>query len=232
MVTPMAIETEFRAIVAGRELAANLDGLRATGASFSYHAMDVRDDVALTALIRSLYEKHGRIDGVVHAAGLIGDTLLVGKSAEGFERVFDTKARPALTLLRELHPESLRFLAFFSSVSARHGNIGQTDYAAANELLNKLADRLDREWVGRVVSIGWGPWDEVGMARPDRMSADYLASIGFAHMPVAEGCEMFLNEIAFGHKGESEVLVFAPEGKGPSENSTAEAQFYLRGGKR
>lgn len=117
-------------------------------------------------------------------------------------------------------------------MSARFGNVGQTDYAAANEALNKLAGHLDREWVGRVVSVGWGPWDEVGMARPEKMSADYLAAVGFSHMPVAEGCEMFLDEIAYGHKGESEVLIFAPLGDGPSEDSYSEARFYLRAGKR
>ncbi|MFO0843633.1 MAG: SDR family NAD(P)-dependent oxidoreductase [Gemmataceae bacterium] len=231
-VTPAAVEGEYRAILAARELQASLDQLAALGSPFSYHPLDVRDDAAFTAFLRSLYEQYGRIDGVVHAAGLLGDSLLLGKTAEGYDRIFDTKVKPALTLIRELHAESLKFLVFFSSVSARFGNIGQTDYAAGNEMLNKLAGKLDHDWAGRVVSVGWGPWDEVGMARPEKMSAEYLAAVGFAHMPVAEGCEMFLDEIAYGHKGESEVLIFSPLGDGPSENSYSEAQFYLRAGKR
>src|SRR5207244_2794245 len=125
-----------------------------------------------------VYAEHGRIDGVIHAAGLLGDSLLVGKTAESFDRTFDTKLKPALVLARTLRPESLRFLAFFSSVAARFGNVGQTDYAAANEALNKLACRLDREWPARIFAVGWGPWDEVGMARPERMSPEYLAAIG------------------------------------------------------
>jgi NAD(P)-dependent dehydrogenase (short-subunit alcohol dehydrogenase family) len=232
IVTPAVVENEYRSLLAARELRGNLDRLTALGASFTYHALDVRDDDAFTALLRSLYSQYGKLDGVIHAAGLLGDSLLVGKSPEHFDRTFDTKVKPALVLMRELQPETLKFLAFFSSVSARWGNVGQTDYAAANEVLNKLASKLDREWPARVVSIAWGPWDEVGMARPEKMSAEYLSAVGFAHMPVEEGCEQFLQEIAYGHKGESEVLVFRPEGEGPSESSYSETQFYMRAGKR
>ncbi len=232
VVMPAVVESEFKATLAARELRTSLDQLTALGVPLEYHSLDVRQDDAFSALLRSLYQKYGRLDGVVHAAGLLGDSLLLGKTADGFDRIFDTKVKPALTLVRELHAESLKFLVFFSSVSARFGNIGQTDYAAGNEFLNKLAGRLDRQWVGRVVSIGWGPWDEVGMARPEKMSPEYLAAVGFAHMPVAEGCEMFLNEIAYGCKGDPEVLIFTPQGDGPSEDSYSEAQFYLRAGKR
>jgi NAD(P)-dependent dehydrogenase (short-subunit alcohol dehydrogenase family) len=231
-VSPSAIEGEYRALLAARELRTNLDKLRALGVPFRYHSLDVRDEVAFAALVRSVYQEHGKIDGVIHAAGLLGDSLLVGKSGESFDRIFDTKVKPALVLTRELQPESLRFLAFFSSVSARFGNIGQTDYAAANEVLNKLAERLDRAWPARVFSVGWGPWDEVGMARPERMSAEYLATVGFAHMPVEEGCSQFLDEIAYGHQGDAELLIFRPLGAGPSESAYAEAAFHLRAGKR
>jgi NAD(P)-dependent dehydrogenase (short-subunit alcohol dehydrogenase family) len=231
VVTPGAVEGEYRALLRARELRSNLERLSSLGARFEYHPLDVRDDSAFADLIASVYEQHGRIDGVVHAAGALGDSLLVGKSLESFDRIFDTKVRSALTLARSLRPESLRFLAFFSTVAARFGNAGQTDYAAANEVLNKLAWKLDREWDARVFAVGWGPWDEVGMANPQLMSREYLASIGFAHMPVRVGCSHFLDELAFGRKGEAEVLVFAPTGAGPSESAYAEAQFYLRGGK-
>jgi len=231
-VTPGVIEAEYRALLRSRELLANLEQLSSLGVPFTYHALDVTDDDAFSELIRSVYEQHGRIDGVIHAAGILGDSLLQGKSPERFDRIFDTKVKPALTLARILQPESLRFLAFFSSVAARFGNAGQTDYAAANEFLNKLARKLDHEWPARVVAVGWGPWDEVGMAKPESMSREYLASIGFAHMPVKLGCEQFWHEIAFGAKGEAEVLLFRPEGAGPSESAYAEAQFFIRGGKR
>ena len=69
----------------------------------------------------------------------------------------------ALTLARKLDPAKLKFLSLFASITSRYGNRGQSDYAAANEVLSKLACDLDRRWPGRVVSVAWGPWAEVGM---------------------------------------------------------------------
>ena len=80
------------------------------------------------------------------------------KEADSLERVVATKAGSARTLVRRLRPEGLRFLVLFSSVSGRFGNRGQADYAAASEVLNKLAQELDRRWASRVVAINWGPW--------------------------------------------------------------------------
>ena len=74
-----------------------------------------------------------------------------------------TKLDGALNLIRLVRPDALKFTALFSSIAGRFGNVGQSDYAAANEILNKLAHWLDRRWPGRVVSVIWGPWSGVGM---------------------------------------------------------------------
>ena len=51
-------------------------------------------------------------------------------------------------------------------MAARVGNPGQTDYAAANEAVNRLATELDGKWPARVAALGWGPWAQIGMAAP------------------------------------------------------------------
>ena len=74
--------------------------------------------------------------------------------------MFDTKVDSALILSRHLRPEGLRLLVFFTSVAGVFGNRGQADYAAANEVVNRLAMQLDRRWEHtRVVAINWGPWE-------------------------------------------------------------------------
>ncbi|MBW2739860.1 MAG: polyketide synthase dehydratase domain-containing protein, partial [Deltaproteobacteria bacterium] len=77
-----------------------------------------------------------------------------------FERVFDTKVKGLFTLLESTKNDNLRYLVLFSSIAARIGNKGQVDYAIANEVLNKIAQKesLLRPDC-RVVSINWGPWD-------------------------------------------------------------------------
>jgi NAD(P)-dependent dehydrogenase (short-subunit alcohol dehydrogenase family) len=216
-VTPLAVEAAYQAILRGREIRANLQRLQSLGARPEYYSLDVRDAAAFEALIEATYEKHGRIDGVIHGAGVIEDNLLANKTAESFNRVFDTKVVAAQTLARTLRPESLQLVVFFSSIAGRLGNAGQTDYAAANEALNKLAAELDRKWPARVVSIGWGPWEGAGMASP--LLREHLAKSGLDYLPLDAGRQLFLQEIESGRKGEAEVLLLAAAGDGPQQGA-------------
>jgi len=211
--SPLGLEADYQALLRTREMRAGFARLDAMGVPFEYHCLDVCDAAALEALVASIYRRHGRIDGVIHAAGVVEDALVLGKSLDSFDRVFTTKVSPALTLARVLRPERLRFMAFFSSVAARYGCAGGADYAAANEALNKLAWRLDAQWPGRVVSIGWGPWADSGMAT--RYSGELHEARGFDWLPIDTGCQRFIDEISFGHKGDAEVLIFASSGDGP-----------------
>jgi acyl transferase domain-containing protein/NAD(P)-dependent dehydrogenase (short-subunit alcohol dehydrogenase family) len=212
LVTPSAVEGEYQAILRGREVRANLDHLASLGARCEYHSLDVRDSAAFEALIHSVYDRHGRIDGVIHGAGIVEDGMFVAKSPESFQRVFDTKVGPALVLARALRPESLRFLFFFSSIAARHGYAGGTDYSSANEVLNRLARKLDREWEARVVAIGWGPWSEVGIAShfPADPRSNPLKQRGLVYHSVEVGVRSFVHELLFGSKGEPEAYHFIP----------------------
>ncbi len=64
---PREIEPECRRILAEREIRATLAKLAAAGVEAEYHTVDVRDDAAFGALIDEVYERYGRLDGVVHA---------------------------------------------------------------------------------------------------------------------------------------------------------------------
>ncbi|GAF99420.1 unnamed protein product, partial [marine sediment metagenome] len=133
--------------------------------------------------------------------------------------VFDTKVRGALTLAQTLRPDDLRFLVFFSSVAARYGYAGGTDYAAANDTLNRLAWVLDRGWPGRVVSIGWGPWADVGIA--SRYPEELHIRQDLVRIPPRVGCNHFLNELLYGREGDAEVLIFGSWGGEPYADAPA-----------
>jgi NAD(P)-dependent dehydrogenase (short-subunit alcohol dehydrogenase family) len=165
-ILPVEIERSVNRLFKDREIRANLDACAAAGASVEYHALDVRDGDNFGHLIDELYERFGRIDGVIHGAGIIADRRIRDKTLPSFAEVFRTKVDSALTLARKLRSDSLKFLVFFGSVVGRFGNVGQVDYSAANEMLNKLADTLHRRWPGRVVCINWGPW-QGGMVSED-----------------------------------------------------------------
>jgi NAD(P)-dependent dehydrogenase (short-subunit alcohol dehydrogenase family) len=152
-----------------------------------------------------VYEEYGRLDGVIHGAGVIEDKLIEQKDPDSFQRVFSTKADGAFLLARLLRFDQLRFLIFFSSVAGRFGNRGQGDYAAANEVLSKLAYQLDRKHAARVVAIDWGPWAAGGMVSPEL--ARQFAERGVPLISRDAGVRMFDQELRLGRKGEAEVVV-------------------------
>ena len=207
---PAEIEREVKRLLANREVSSTLDALRAAGSTVDYRCCDVRDESAFGALIDSVYEDHGRIDGVVHGAGVIEDKLLAQKSDESFDRVFDTKVRGALVLAEKLR-DDVGFVAFFSSISAAFGNRGQTDYAAANDLLDKLAHALDRRLKGRVVSFNWGPWDGSGMVSDD-LRREYQRR-GLGLIDPKEGVAAFLDELSQ-PEGPAQVIVMSATAMG------------------
>ncbi len=207
--TPALVERDCQRILRAREARENLERLRASGAEVHYHVCDVSDRAAFAEMIDSVYERHGRIDGVVHGAGVIEDKLIRDKQLDSLERVMSTKAGAALTLAERLRPEGLRFLALFSSVSGRFGNRGQADYAAASEVLGKLAYELDSRWPARVVSIDWGPW-AAGMVSP--LLEQEFERRGVALIGLDQGCRLLEQELASGRKGETEVVIGAASG--------------------
>jgi len=203
-IVPAEIERAMQRMLKDRQILSNIAAMQQAGSAVEYHALDVRDRQPFAALIDDLYQRYGRIDGVVHGAGVIEDSLIASKTPESFARVFSTKVDGALVLANKLRGESLKFFVMFSSVSGRFGNAGQIDYAAANDCLNKLAAHLDGQWPGRVVAINWGPWD-AGMVS-DELRRLY-ASKGVHLIPREEGARLFLEELKQSAKGQSEVVL-------------------------
>jgi NAD(P)-dependent dehydrogenase (short-subunit alcohol dehydrogenase family) len=206
---PARVEAAYTRLLQDREIRRNLRAMEAAGATVHYYQADMRVETDMASLLHQIYATHGRLDGVIHGAGIIEDKLLKDKSVASFDRVFDTKTDSAFLLSRLLQPESLKFLVFFSSVAGRFGNRGQSDYTAANEVLNKLAIMLDRHWPGRVVSINWGPWLETGMAA-DRLKERFEQQ-GVQLVSSAMGRQKLDEELHFGRKGQVEVIL----GRGP-----------------
>ena len=196
---PAAVEAEFKRLVKDREIRGNLDAIRAAGSAVEYRSVDVRDAAAFSALVTEV-----RPTGVIHGAGVIEDKLLKDKTPESFDRVFGTKVESALTLARTLDPARTKFLSLYASITSRYGNRGQSDYAAANEVLSKLACQLDAAWPGRVVSVAWGPWAEVGMVAE---LEKHLVARGLKLIAPSVGARFAVDEVVFGAKGEAEVVV-------------------------
>ncbi|MDB5969787.1 MAG: family NAD(P)-dependent oxidoreductase [Hydrocarboniphaga sp.] len=212
---PVDIERALSRLLTEREIRGNLDRLRARGANVGYFSCDVRDEAAFGGVIDGIYQHYGRIDAVLHGAGVIEDRRIADKTDESFARVFNTKLDSSYILSKKLRPESLKLLVFFTSVAGRYGNKGQIDYASANEACNRLAWTLSRRWPEtRVIAANWGPWD-AGMA--SEAVKRQFRERGIDPIPVAGGRRYFLRELACGPKHEVEIVI----GRGPWQSMEA-----------
>jgi acyl transferase domain-containing protein/NAD(P)H-dependent flavin oxidoreductase YrpB (nitropropane dioxygenase family)/NADP-dependent 3-hydroxy acid dehydrogenase YdfG len=215
--SPADIGRKTSAVVAGREMRANIDDLRKRGATVEYHVVDVLDDGAVAHVIADVEARHGAINGVVHGAGVIEDKLLADKSSESWSRVVETKVLGLLVLLRHLKPQALRFLSVFSSVAGRYGNSGQTDYATANELMNRLCCQLRDQWGGQVEvsALCWGPWGPThfGAGMVTAETEAKFAAKGVTLVSASAGRQLFVEVVSRAPGGPVEIVC----GQGPWE---------------
>ena len=141
-VRPTDVEQQYQRLSKNREILKNLERLRSAGSRVEYYAVDVRDEQAFGTLIDEIYRRHKRLDCVVHGAGLIEDKFVRDKTPDSFDRVVHCKTDSAFILARKLRRDTLKSLVFMSSVTAAFGNAAQSDYAAANGVLNGMASWL------------------------------------------------------------------------------------------
>jgi NAD(P)-dependent dehydrogenase (short-subunit alcohol dehydrogenase family) len=202
---PADVERRLKQLLASREVARTLDAIRSAGAPVAYYAVDVRDAGQVRSAIDLARSQFGPIRGLIHGAGVIEDRLIVDKSMEQFERVFDTKLDGFRALLDAADADELKAIVIFSSVTARIGNRGQADYAMANEALNKLAWAESQRRPGcRVVSINWGPW-ECGMVTPS-IKREFERQ-GVTLLPASDGAHSLLRELGRAGGAPAEVVI-------------------------
>ncbi len=207
VIKPAELGARARRIRAAREIRQTLDDIRAAGSEVRYEPVDVTLHAKVSDVLAKVRSDWGPIRGVVHAAGVLADKRIIDKSTDDFSWVFNTKIEGLQALLAATADDDLKLLSVFSSVSARCGNNGQSDYAMANEVLARVALVEARKRPdARVKSFGWGPW-EGGMVTP-ALKAKF-AALGVPMIPLDVGAQMFVDEIAA--EGADVDLVFGGE---------------------
>lgn len=203
--SPAVIEQKTRKVFKENQVRKALQALRDTGARVEYRSVDVQAGAQLSELLDDLLLRYGRIDGVIHGAGILEDKLFEQKDTASFERVYTTKVRPLQILIEKLPLQDLKFMMLFSSVASVFGNPGQTDYAAANSVLDSLARLLHERHAVPAFAINWGPWEGAGMVSPT-LAREY-ARRGIPLLPLEAGKKLFVDELMQGT--ESQVLIMA-----------------------
>ncbi|MDH6306519.1 acyl transferase domain-containing protein/NAD(P)H-dependent flavin oxidoreductase YrpB (nitropropane dioxygenase family)/NAD(P)-dependent dehydrogenase (short-subunit alcohol dehydrogenase family)/acyl carrier protein [Parabacteroides sp. PF5-5] len=196
MKVPADIEKRLQVIYKSNQIGQAIEKIKAAGGKAVYKTVDAKNSKEFKAFINALKKEYGKIDGVIHAAGILDDKLFADKTWESFENVYQTKVNPLEVIVNALLP-NLKFLVMFSSVSSAFGNRGQCDYAAGNSVFDLLSIiLLEKKIPTRVLSFNWGPWKGAGMVS-DLLENEFRKR-GVGMIPLKEGGEFFVKELKYG----------------------------------
>ncbi|HEX8700827.1 MAG TPA: type I polyketide synthase [Myxococcaceae bacterium] len=145
-----------------REVLALEQELAARGVRVVLERVDVARREEVQALLSRMATQLPPLRGVVHAAGVLEDALLVNQDPSAFARVLAPKVAGAVHLDEFTRQRPLDFFVSFSSIAAMLGNAGQGAYAAANAFLDAFAASRRARGLP-ALTVSWGTW-QAGMA--------------------------------------------------------------------
>ncbi len=210
--TPVLVEQEISRLKKSRGLHDLMQKAQGLGSTIRYYTCDVTSTDEIQSALDEISDRHQHINLLIHAAGVEKSRKLESKSREEFSQVIQTKVDSFLLLMKLLTERNLlpERVVSFSSVAARFGNSGQTDYAAANDALNKLSVALKAEFPAmQVLSVDWGAWADIGMASRGN-TPQLMEMAGIEMMPPHQAATFLRQELAAGTSGE--VIISASLG--------------------
>ncbi|MEZ5318103.1 MAG: SDR family NAD(P)-dependent oxidoreductase, partial [Vicinamibacterales bacterium] len=173
--------------------------LEALGAAVMTAAADAGDATAMAGVVRDARRRFGRIDAVIHAAGVPGGGVLQFSDRARVEATLRPKVAGTEALAAALADAPPDWMLLCSSLNAIFAPVGGADYCAANAFLDAWAQARDGRDGMRVVSVGWDTWQQSGMAVKLEVPAQYEEAkrLNLLHgMTDAEGAEVFRRVLA------------------------------------
>jgi 6-methylsalicylic acid synthase len=147
--------------------------LEKSGATIHVISLDISAEDAACALQKALDALAlPPVLGVIHAAGILEDSLLLNTTRDSFSRVLAPKIGGAMTLHKVFPPGTLDFFILFSSIGQLVGTAGQSSYAAGNAFLDALATYRRNSADENAISLQMTAIRGMGMAT----STDFLTA--------------------------------------------------------
>ncbi|MGW5774373.1 type I polyketide synthase, partial [Streptomyces longwoodensis] len=161
------------------------------GATAQVAACDVADREALAALLAAVPDAHP-LTAVVHTAGVLDDGMLTAQTPQRVDHVLRPKAEAALHLDELTRGHDLAAFVLYSSAAGILGSPGQSNYAAANAVLDALAVRR-RAAALPAVSLAWGLWAGTGGMgdAADDTARRRIERLGVVPLTPEEGTRLF-----------------------------------------
>lgn len=206
--TPTEHKKLIDRINGSREVLDSLDVIKRAGGTAHYFACDVGDRASVEVVLEKIRTSFGlAVTGLFHAAGVLRDKLVEKKALSDFKMVYGVKVQGLEILLQSLgtQVDTLRHLVVFSSLAGFHGNMGQSDYAMANDALSKMVHRFSQAHPScRGRALCFGPWDG-GMVTP-ALKARFQA-MGVQIIPRKGGAKQVAALLTLPGPGRAQCLV-------------------------
>lgn len=196
--TPALVEKELAALERAHAANSAIQAVRAAGGTAHYISVNLTDNEAVEKAITQVRERSGRIDVLLHAAGMERSHFLPDKPQNEFDLIFDVKSDGWFNLLHAVGDMPLGATVAFSSIAGRFGNAGQTDYSSANDLLCKITSSFRNTRPNtRGIVIDWTAWGGIGMAT--RGSIPKMMEVaGIDMLPPEAGIPLIRRELTMG----------------------------------
>jgi len=132
--------------------------IQSSGSQVECIQTDIASFEQSSILFKRLRSRYGKINGIIHTAGIAGKGFLINKDRSLFENVMRPKVTGTWVLDKVTEQDELDFFVLFSSGVALSGELGQGDYTAANSYLDSFAQYRNR--LGKpALSINWVVWE-------------------------------------------------------------------------
>ncbi len=119
--------------------------------------LDVRDHAAIDILVTQIEQQYGSVAVLVNNAGITKDNLLLRMKADDWNDIINVHLNAVFHLskrvLKGMAKARFGRIINISSVSAKLGNAGQTNYAAAKAGIEGFSRALAREMGSRNITV-------------------------------------------------------------------------------
>ncbi|MGW6530268.1 SDR family oxidoreductase [Streptomyces venezuelae] len=191
------INRAYDRMLNAREAKRNLDAMaeHCGEGRVTYLPCDMRDGAAVEKAIGEVLAAQGSIDLLVNAAGLQRSALIRDKDFAEFTAIRDLKVDAYLHLKHALRAAPPRLWCNFGSLLGYFGQLGESDYASANDFLASMSGHAAATSDRVEFTIGWTLWASVGMGANELTKAYYERAASYSNMAVAEGVHHFFQEL-------------------------------------
>jgi len=164
----------------------------------------------MSRLVQQAEERFGRIDGVIHAAGVMGKDdfkLIADTHRQECEMHFKPKIQGVLVLEKVFRDKDLDFCILISSISTVLGGLTLYAYSAANSFMDGFAHYQSRIQGKCWASVDLSDWEKDETRVKDEINSGLGITVSAFNMTRSEGKETFKRALAINNPGITQIVV-------------------------